>query len=421
MSQYDAVAQRKTLTLAQIEVLRWVGDGCPEDGTDGVGRRISVAALRKRALVKTKGSGDSWSATITAEGRDYLDAVEGDAPPTPRAAESVTERLIADILVAGGTLRVPSRGYGQKGVVDYEQRAQAAVRYGRVPDGKRLVVRRVECGQLELSLLDAPEGVVGLAPGEVPDRVGRYHAAGRTTRDSYDRLGLSRRSSLRAARIVHALASAAEEHGFTITAPAVLEPRSLRERSNHPGAFVFCKRNCDLHLRINEAKDGSGRLTIEFPQWGPSMGRPSTWGDRRSWRLEDKLTEVLRELLMRVAEHEDREAEKQREAEQRQAAWEEAMAIARQHHAEAHRAEVLRSEVDGWETADRIREYAAAIEKRFPDDPDAVAWATWAVDHADTLDPLSKPVRVPPGPEEPSAEELRPFLRGWSPYGPNRR
>lgn len=415
------MAQRKTLTLAQTEILRWVGDGCPDDGSDRIGRRVSVAALRNRGLVTTNGSGDTWTATITTKGRDYLDAVDGDNPPTPRAAESVTESLITEIVSAGGTLRVPVKSYWQKGAVDYEQRAQAAVRHGRVPEGKRLVVQRAEGGQLDLSLLDAPEAVAQLSPIRVPERVGRYHDAGRVIRNNSELLGLSRDSSRRAARIMHALAAAAEDQGFAVAAPAVLKPRYMRQRTSHPGAFLFHKNGCDLHLQMREAKNASGRLTIEILQWGPTMGRPSSWGDRRSWRLEDKLTDVLRELLMRVVEHEDREAEKRREAERRQVAWEEAMVVARRRHAEAHRAEVLLDEVHRWEAASAIREYAAAVEVRFPDEADAAAWVRWAVDHADSLDPLANPVRVPADPTDPKPDELRPFLRGWSPYGPDRR
>lgn len=411
------MAQRKTLTLAQISVLRWVGDGCPDDQTDDVGRRISVAALRNRALVTTEGAGQSWRAAITTKGQAHLDEADGDAPPTPRVAASVTEQLISDILAAGGTLRVQRTGYGQTGVVDYEQRAQAAVRHGRVPDGKRLVLGYPESGYLRLSLIDGPDELRDLAPVQVPSRVARYHEASHVIRDDHNRLGLSRDSSRRAARILHTLATAAEGHGFTIATPSTFEPYYSRSRSTHRDSFVFRKSTCDLELRIREAKDESGRLTIELPGWSRAMG-PSSWGDRKSWRLEDKLTDVLRELLVRAADHEDREAEKKREAERRQIAWNEAMVVARRRHAEAHRAKVLLDEVAAWETAGRVRAYATAIATRLPDDPEASAWATWAVDHADSLDPFSTPVRFPADPQDPSADDLRPYLGRWSPYGP---
>ena len=38
----------------------------------------------------------------------------------------------------------------------------------------------------------------------------------------------------------------------------------------------------------------------------------------------------------------------------------------------------------------------------------------------DSLDPIASPELVLPKVKEPSNEDLRPFLSGWSPYGPNR-
>lgn len=413
------VAQRKTLTLAQIEILRWVRDGCPGEERDDNGRRVSVAALRNRRLVTTKGSGPTWRAAITADGKAYLEQVDSDEPPTPRASPSVTERLIADIVAAGGKLEVQTRSYGNPREPDYEQRAQAAIRHGRVPAGKRLFVRNIRHGLLELSLLDLPADISSLDAITVPARVDRHHAAARVVRESPGQLGLSRAVSSRVARIVHALATSAASHGFTISAPDVSTPRYLRARSSHPGAFVFRKGTCDLPVRITESSKEPGRLTLALERWG-STGRPSSWGDRSSWQLEDKLTDVLREFLVRVAEHEDREAEKRRDAERRRIEWEEAMVVAREHHAEVYRSKVLLDELHRWETAGKVRGYLEAIGRWFPEDPDAAEWIAWASNYAENLDPLSSRVALPPAPKDPSPDDLRPFLGRLSPYGPDR-
>lgn len=417
----SAVAQRKTLTLAQIEILRWVQEGCPGDEREDNGRRVSVAALRNRRLVTTKGSGPSWSAAITAEGTAYLGQVDSTEPPTPRAPASVTQQLVDDIVAAGGTLEVQTRSYGNPHLPDYDQRAQAAVRHGRVPNDKRLFVRHVRHGFLELSLLDVPAEIAAVENVNVPARVSRYHAAARVVRESPMQLDLSRAVSSRVARILHALASSAEVHGFTVVAPDVSMPRYLQARSSrHPGAFLFRKDSCDLPVTITESSKDPGRLTLALDRWGAS-GRPSNWGDRRSWQLEDKLTDVLRELLVRVAEHEDREAEKKREAERRRIEWEQAMVVARERHAEAYRSQVLLDEVQRWDTAGKIRGYLEAMGRRASDDPDATAWIAWASEYAERLDPLSSRVSLPPAPTDPSPEELRPFLGGLSPFGPGVR
>lgn len=75
-------------------------------------------------------------------------------PKTPRPL-SPTDQLVADLLIAGGVLRVPQRR--AVGDPDYEQRVIAAKRFGKVPPGKRLRTS-YEGGELEIRLEDAPPG-----------------------------------------------------------------------------------------------------------------------------------------------------------------------------------------------------------------------------------------------------------------------
>ena len=51
----ENMAQRKTLSEAQVALLRWIGDGCPAGVVEGDSHRISAAALRNRGLVKITG------------------------------------------------------------------------------------------------------------------------------------------------------------------------------------------------------------------------------------------------------------------------------------------------------------------------------------------------------------------------------
>lgn len=109
------MAQRKTLTEQQVTVLRWVGDGCPDGAMPDLSHRVSTAALDKRGLVEVTGKRDTWAATITKAGRDYLDAVDGPSPLVPRQANlSATEQLVQDVIDAGGTLKVPRKRYHDK-------------------------------------------------------------------------------------------------------------------------------------------------------------------------------------------------------------------------------------------------------------------------------------------------------------------
>jgi hypothetical protein len=73
-------AQRKTLNGKQVDLLRWVRDGCPEGVYGDDHHRISAAALRRRGFLSISGRGSSWHADLTVAGRDYMDSVEGPDP-----------------------------------------------------------------------------------------------------------------------------------------------------------------------------------------------------------------------------------------------------------------------------------------------------------------------------------------------------
>lgn len=74
---------------------------------EGDSHRVSAATLRRRGLVTTAGPGPTWTAGVTEAGREYLARVDGPHPPVARQANvSVTQRLIDDVVAAGGSLRV---------------------------------------------------------------------------------------------------------------------------------------------------------------------------------------------------------------------------------------------------------------------------------------------------------------------------
>jgi hypothetical protein len=60
------------LNEAQIAVLRWIADGCPDGVMEGFEHRISAAVPRTRDLVPVSGHGKTWRAEITDRGHDYL-------------------------------------------------------------------------------------------------------------------------------------------------------------------------------------------------------------------------------------------------------------------------------------------------------------------------------------------------------------
>lgn len=200
-----------------------------------------------------------------------------------------------------------------------------------------------------------------------------------------------------------------------------LPSRAYWEERNSTYSYGLGGRTSRLPpLREYEA-NATGRLSLELVQSHSVEGRPVKWADRKSWTLEEKLPELLRELEIRAAEERERQRKAKQEAAERERQWNAAMDRARELHAENHRGEVLRDQVARWRTAEEIRAYCDAATASYPDDPSTAEWIAWARCYADELDPLRIAPRMPAAPEWVSAEELRPYLDGWDPYGSHRR
>ena len=321
------MAQRITLNEVQIAVLRWISEGCPDDGVDGVSARISAGALRNRGLVRTTGRGPTWRATITADGKDYLQQVDGPNPPAPRQPNvSVTGQLVDDVIAAGGSLRVPRKHWTEREGIDCERRAQLAETYGKVPRGRRLIVRTASAEELLIELVTdrtatadgEEEPSVGLSPIAVPARLTKYHRVAREFRDRTNLHEVSRKALPRALRIVHALAVEAERRGHEIACVRVHEDRYGRTewKPAHDGQLVFAINGHQLKVRIWEKGAGQrGPYEYQMKRWkadreqpfrlmqfvdrpkpydtgatgelniealGSAYGRQKTWGDRNS-------------------------------------------------------------------------------------------------------------------------------------------
>lgn len=344
-------------------------------------------------------------------------------------------------------LRVPA--WRQQGEPDYRQRVVSAQRFGKVPPGKRLEIGWVG-GETEIRLVDAPPGTsIDPSPVVVPQRLTRPHPVARQFRDDAERHEVSRAALTRAVRIVHALASEAEQRGFEVAiAPASTRQERKGWSATHDGHLMITVRDHRYRLRIAEEKvktrgpweaeakrlaafpyasmrqrlgrydaDATGRLVITLDSGHGRQGRPASWADRKSWTLEDKLPQLFQELEIRAAEDDQRDLEAKRRSEERQQNWEQAMRGAKQRFLEAYRADALRRQITDWETVHAATRYLAALEAEHGESDEAQPWIQWIRGYIDRLNPLGT---APPLPEkeEISPEELKPFLGGFSPYGP---
>lgn len=446
------MAQPKTLNEVQVGVLRWIGDGCPDGVMESVFHRISAGALRNRGYARTSGRGQTWSAQITPAGLAFLAELDGPNPPELRKPNSPkADGLIDEVIAAGGSLRVPSVAGQHRDREDYEKLARRAVRQDRVPAGLRLRVGR-EGDDVVIELVD---DAVDPAPPlvEVPATVGRLHPAVRDLRDRPERHDVSRAHLDRLLRVAHALAVEAERRGHEVSASQPKpDPRGYRSpvwRSTQDGHLTFTVRGCSTSIRLSEQglanrawfwdkqrgwgqpkkseaqicdeweAKSTGRLSIEIASWG-GHGRRSKWSDRAGSLVDDLLGDVLWEIERRATDADDARAEAERQKLRRRLAWESAMVAARDRHTTNVLDERLTSEVKRWKRAADIRAYCAAILDQYADNPTTAAWARWATDRANAIDPLREPPRMPKAPA-PNPEALRPFLDGHSPYGPDDR
>lgn len=72
------------LTPEQIEVLQWVGDGCPVDRWEGHAHKLVARGLANRSLIKVHRVGNRWTAEIREAGQYYLKHHRYDPQQLPR-------------------------------------------------------------------------------------------------------------------------------------------------------------------------------------------------------------------------------------------------------------------------------------------------------------------------------------------------
>jgi hypothetical protein len=369
-------------------VLRWVAEGAPEGRFEGYSHRVSASALKTRGLLSISGRGPTWNATLTERGAAVVELAKAPAPDAaipPQAIEETdpaapepapkplgkSEQLIAELVAAGGVLRVPY--WREQGQPDYRARVHAAQRFNKVPAGKELVLERVRGGQLEIRLEQARSDAAESISVDVPARLPRPHPVATRYRDQTSQHHVSRAQLARSVRIIHALVTAVEARGHKASNVQAPRDRSVRDSAKQPvahltvqvgshsyslglqeekvllrGVWEERKRIEDEHrqrwpaytprerMRPYDA-DGTGMLTLSLVGAGYQReGRPGVWADRKSWTLEEKLPDVILEIERRSEEDEREAEEKRRQAIEAQRKWEADIERAKELFIESH-------------------------------------------------------------------------------------
>ena len=393
----------------QLEVLRWIADGCPDGVMTDSSHRTSAVALRNRGLAKVSKRG-GWHAEATEAGRHYLE--HGDypteesspskAPRPPRAPRTRTPKTTppepaeaATVIVEGGPTESAAAVEGQ------------------------------------------PRRVI------VPERLVKPHPLVAELRDSKRGLGISKGLVPRALRIVHALALASEREGWAVSSVAntrdrwgnawdskdlfVIDTGELREgirlgeendRTPHtPTAYELKQKERWSYTTIPEWDyQPSGRIYLEIDS--NYDGRRHRWSDRQRWSIEEKLDQLLLELEERSAIEREKRLERERREVERQVQVDLAVAQAKVRLAEEHRAQALLFQAEAWQQTELIRGYLEALRRRIEtieedsEREQAMDWLRWCDQRVEAMDPLNGRLGFPEEPEA-TPEALAPFLPSW--------
>lgn len=442
---------QQQLTQKQLDVLKWVRDGCPEGVyTDGWEHRISARALERRGLVSIGGRGPTWVATITSDGRAWLAS-----PPVADVLpdESEADRLIDQVLEAGGSLAISGTAEELK---PWERLVRLSLKSPKRPKGKQLAITRVGNwwgDDREIAFTEYFEDLVTTAAVPVPERVGKYHPVVKAYLDDKHWQLVSKDHLSRAARILHAVAVEAERRGMQ-----VIEPSKAKKNKEHPkykpvaGHLWLVTTYGEYSVVVKEIA-GTGGAKRQYygsypastPKWinqrstefistgrlelildGPiAPYKGQSFRDAKTKVVEEKLPDVFACLDKYGLESQWREQERIRKEAEQQRRWEAAMVKAKASYFRHARWEHFKALSKKSTTLVGYRRFlASAVEAvdALPGDEQAEASAYLADMRAtiDELDPLASPGLIVPKVPEPKPEDLQPFLGGWNPYGPTR-
>ena len=422
----------KELTPRQRTVLQWVIDGCPTNPEVPSTYKTTARTLEGHELVKVKGHGKTWQATVTERGKRVLAGKEplrkpkrkrGAAPETvvaspiyappepPHASEVALDARVTDLLE---DLVASRRGWVVRRVENRDvartnwdpvDRWVKGLGKALVPDGKEFMLDWSSDSwhfdspvTVTAALLDTDEW---LSPdpgpvlrGEVEVR--KFHPAiNRLLRTSK---WYSAETKQRAKLLLHVVVTEAQARGWSVTA---------HDTEDYKGKKVLEKVTLDTDHRSYEVWASERENNVERPptkkevkayedslRWSYNKGKEMpkyyvkegtglvslTFGFTRRndtpakpTRLNSVLGDFFadvhrREQWYAVVEERDR-----LEAERRQRRLDKATELARVHHREGERHKVLLRRVEAWKERREIEEYLDALEGV----PEAEEWLNW--------------------------------------------
>jgi hypothetical protein len=378
------------LNDAQLEVLNWVAQDCPEGRFEGYAHRVSAAALKSRGLIRIQGRGATWRTELTDKGRAYLATP---IAPAPERIRPTAQKLITH----------PAKASRPDPLVDADPKAATAIQAtDPIPHDLRGAHRYIRATRSAASGLKAePDGRLRLGP-----RSGVVH------------MQIGRQRLHRGLALAHGMISGALRRGWQIeayggsrygyragVAMAVREHRYPIEIHEETRALAFTEsdiekwRNESSWLRDDRTdkspppqrkrKEPTGKLRLILPH-GYGGGR-ATWTDGST--LSDRLDSVFETLERRVAADDNAAEERRRRQEEWRRAEERRAEQARLRRIDEARHSRAVEEMNAWRGSRWLGEYATALRDHLPelDAPEherIKAWCDWLDDLARRSNPI---------------------------------
>ncbi|RMB83007.1 hypothetical protein CTZ28_27035 [Streptomyces shenzhenensis] len=331
-------------------------------------------------------------------------------------------------LVAEGRVRITDPDDDE--VAEWRRVVNYAKRHGLEPAGKRIEKVPYGGSGLELFLAEGPHPNArsqrpkesqGLVP--VPVRLGNLHPMVAALKDDGSRLVMPSALRRRSLLLLQGLAAEAVRRGYEVSkARSSFFPRE--------GGVDVAVDGFAYTVTVRQEftdPERSARLAVELAHG--LTGRPGRWRDRKSRTLEEAMGVILGEIEARAVEDARRREDEQQARAEREVRWQAAKEVAKEQAVREQLAQVLRGEAECWQEAAVLSACCTALEGRIGELDGAVdesaldsarRWLDWAKGYARSIDPLSRLPEMPHT-REPTPEELKPYLKGWSPFGPERR
>lgn len=427
----------KFLTARQVNVLQWIGDGCPDGVWTDFTYKTTTYALAARNLVKVDRRHRSWLAALTETGQFYLDhghypterKPAGSHPATDSVAdvEAVATEILAELATEPRTVTVLAPAARDR--ARYRRAIHHIITTHQIPGGFQLRHTGRDDGDLVIRLIPESD-----APQRPPTPDVAVPAEGRAVSTEVRDLAADRRMAVsdnameRALRILQAIhtecvargwtlrADRTDQRAFEVTTPECTFDLTLTEelvnREMPDQEVLETAKYPWQRVPLQMRKVGSGRLTFRLGRYY----RYRTWGDRTRWTLEDKLGAAFAEMQSRVDEAAAERRRKEDDLLRRQQAWDAAVKQAKAAYVVDLNRRRLREQAARHAEAQALRTYAQALAVLADSQPEStntalLDWARAADEEAQRLDPLNDRDSLQRlDPENPQPDDYAPFM-----------